>query len=104
VYSYKLTNELDFLRRIVTSIRKCVPIDFILGVKVNACDYLDRPSGAAGVMGGDREARGGIGCQKTQESRALEHIRTMASWHMIDFIEISGGDYETPGMNLKFLN
>ena len=25
----------------------------------------------------------------------------MANWHMIDFIEISGGDYETPG---KFVN
>jgi hypothetical protein len=26
----------------------------------------------------------------------------MASWHMIDFIEVSGGDYETPGKFVEF--
>jgi hypothetical protein len=72
-----------------------VPVDFVLGVKVNASDYVDTSLDAANILGDDRMR---IESQKTvQELRALEHVRTMASWQMIDFIEISGGDYETPG-------
>jgi hypothetical protein len=49
---------------------------------------------------GDDKTR--IESQKTvQELHALEHVRTMAGWQMIDFIEISGGDYETPGMSIN---
>lgn len=35
--------------------------------------------------------------KEEQEIRALEHIRTLANWHAIDFMEVSGGDYENPG-------
>lgn len=46
-----------------------------MGIKVNAADYV---SGSL------------------TEAQALEHVREMASWRMLDFIEISGGDYERP--------
>lgn len=56
-------------------IRAAVPQPFAIGIKVNAADYV---SGSV------------------TEEQALEHIREMASWRMLDFIEISGGDYERP--------
>ena len=31
------------------------------------------------------------------DDRVLDHVRTIASWGMVDFIEVSGGDYEKPG-------
>jgi 2,4-dienoyl-CoA reductase-like NADH-dependent reductase (Old Yellow Enzyme family) len=104
VYSSNSPNALNFLRRIVTSIRKVVPADFILGVKLNASDYVDASADQvrhANAPDDDQDPRKRIESQKTeQESRALEHVRVMASWRMVDFIEVSGGDYETPG---KFL-
>jgi 2,4-dienoyl-CoA reductase-like NADH-dependent reductase (Old Yellow Enzyme family) len=72
------TNTLRFLHRIVTGIRGVSPPDFVLGIKLNAADYT---SG-----GGD------------SEERALEHLRIITTWKMVDFIEISGGDYENPGV------
>jgi len=100
VYSCNASNTLRFLHRIVTSIRKVVPADFILGVKVNASDYVDISTDLvhpASAPDDNQKIHQRIETQKIeQESRALEHVRIMASWHMIDFIEISGGDYETP--------
>jgi hypothetical protein len=32
----------------------------------------------------------------------IKHVHTMASWHMIDFIEVSGGNDETPGKFIEF--
>ena len=51
---------------------------FIVGVKINCSDYI---SGAAGP-----EA----------EKLATEHLREISSWGL-DFIEVSGGDYEVVG-------
>ena len=36
-------------------------------------------------------------CGTKDEDRVLDHVRTIASWGMLDFIEVSGGDYERPG-------
>ena len=58
--------------------RAAVPSEFILGLKINAGDYA--------ISKDDSEA-----------SPALDHVRTIASWGLVDFIEISGGDYEAPG-------
>ncbi|TCD60742.1 hypothetical protein EIP91_009610 [Steccherinum ochraceum] len=75
------TDPLRFLRKIVSAIRTSgvVPEDFVLGVKLNAADYVES---AAGLV--------------PSEERALEHLRGIASWGMVDFIEVSGGDYDTP--------
>jgi 2,4-dienoyl-CoA reductase-like NADH-dependent reductase (Old Yellow Enzyme family) len=70
-------NALRLIHHIVTSIRASCPPDFVIGIKLNAADYV---SGGAGA-----------------EERALSHLRHLASWQMIDFVEISGGDYEDPG-------
>lgn len=70
------------------AIRSVVPRNFVLGIKINAADYV------ATV------------CDDTHKDNlnppddALHHIRVIASWGLIDFIEISGGDYEKPGNNL----
>lgn len=54
----------------------------MVGVKLNSGDY---------VHGGFSEEHG------------LEHVRAISGWNMIDFIEVSGGDYEDPRMSRRFL-
>ncbi|KAJ7064666.1 hypothetical protein C8F01DRAFT_1021303 [Mycena amicta] len=66
-------HSLRLLSRVVHEIRLVVPSDFVLGVKMNSADYTD----AAGPD-------------------PLQHVRAIASWGLVDFIEISGGDYEKP--------
>ncbi|KAG8921113.1 hypothetical protein FRC01_000407, partial [Tulasnella sp. 417] len=72
---YGFPKELTIIESILNRIRATVPQPFALGIKVNAADYV---SGSV------------------TEEQALVHIREMASWRMLDFIEISGGDYERP--------
>lgn len=45
-------------------------------MKLNAADYVDG---------------------KIREEEALDQLKLIAGWGMVDFIEISGGDYERPG-------
>ncbi|KAF6764839.1 hypothetical protein DFP72DRAFT_998505 [Ephemerocybe angulata] len=74
-------NELNMLRILVSRIRAVVPATFVIGIKLNAGDYsasVDDPS------------------ISPKEQRALNHITTIAGWGGVDFIEISGGDYESP--------
>ncbi|KAJ8081803.1 hypothetical protein PM082_007649 [Marasmius tenuissimus] len=71
-------HTLTLLQRITTEIRKIAPPGFVLGIKLNSTDYST-------VEGGD-----------VQEERALGHLMTIASWGLVDFIEVSGGDYENP--------
>ena len=68
-----------FLREIVYAIRApgVVPEDFVLGVKLDSADYARDTA-------------------EPQESRALDHVREIGSWQLVDFIEVSGGDYEDP--------
>ena len=63
--------------QIVAGIRVVVPNKFAIGVKLNAADY-SRDSGS-------------------DEATVLQHVREIASWGMIDFIEVSGGNYQNPG-------
>lgn len=77
-------NALRFLKRIVDEIKRQLPADFVLGVKVNSADYVDSQSTEDAVLG---------------EQRITEHILSIAQWDAFDFIEISGGDYETPSMS-----
>ena len=67
------------LRRIATEVRRNVPKDFVIGVKLNAADFVDRKAVA------------------TSDEKVLQHVKDIVSWGLIDFLEISGGDYESPG-------
>ncbi|KZS87257.1 FMN-linked oxidoreductase [Sistotremastrum niveocremeum HHB9708] len=60
--------------KIVSGIRASLPASFAVGVKINAGDYI----------------LGGLG-----EKEANAHIETLAA-DGVDFIEVSGGDYENP--------
>ncbi|KAH7886932.1 hypothetical protein F5I97DRAFT_1073482 [Phlebopus sp. FC_14] len=83
-YSCAPENELRMVREIVDAIRAVVPQDFVVGLKINSADYLEadeRPSDYTVTK---------------EMNRVLSHIRSMAHWGTIDFIEISGGDYESP--------
>jgi 2,4-dienoyl-CoA reductase-like NADH-dependent reductase (Old Yellow Enzyme family) len=92
---YSISNPLHLIHRIVTSIRKILPPDFVVGIKLNAGDYVDS---ARDTLKGDEAA-----AADEQRRHALDHVRQLVSWGMIDFIEISGGDYENPGM-FRFLS
>jgi hypothetical protein len=83
LYSASSETSLHLVERIVFSIRAQVPNDFVLGIKINSADYVDRGSDLPADADG--------------EKRATEHIRTIASWRCVDFIEVSGGNYENPG-------
>ncbi|KAF8707605.1 NADH:flavin oxidoreductase / NADH oxidase family, partial [Rhizoctonia solani] len=74
---YGPPNELKLLHDIVSTIRAepRIPDSFVIGVKLNAGDYA-----------GDQAA----------EEHALSHVRSIAAWRKVDFLEISGGDYESP--------
>ncbi|ESK92465.1 nadph dehydrogenase [Moniliophthora roreri MCA 2997] len=75
------SNPLHLLHRLVTAIRAVTPKDFALGVKFNTSDYSALEESAS---------------KAEQEKHALDHLRILASWGTLDFIEISGGDYENP--------
>ncbi|KAI6043903.1 hypothetical protein EDC04DRAFT_2562065 [Pisolithus marmoratus] len=83
-------NSLRMLREIVEAIRTVTRRDFVVGVKINSADYIqasERPSDAR---------------IQAETNRVLDHVRAIAHWGMIDFIEISGGDYESPGKHALF--
>ena len=69
----------------MSSIRKVLPRPFVLGIKLNSSDYVG--SGSLYDARAEEEAK----------NRALAHVVDIARWDMVDFIEISGGDYENPG-------
>ena len=69
----------------MTAIREVLPRPFVLGIKLNSSDYV----GAGSVHNSQAE--------EEAEDSAVAHVVDIARWDMIDFIEISGGDYENPG-------
>lgn len=73
------TDPLHFLRDIVYGIRESevIPANFVVAVKLNSADYT-------------------ADYTEPQEDRALDHVREIGSWGLVDFIEVSGGDYEDP--------
>ena len=71
--------KLYLLRRIATEVRRNVPKDFILGIKLNSTDFVDREA------------------VTTSDEKALRHVGDIVSWGLVDFLEITGGDYESPG-------
>ncbi|KAG8692351.1 hypothetical protein FRC09_011248 [Ceratobasidium sp. 395] len=79
---YGPPNELRLLQQIVSSIRAepSIPSTFVVGVKLNAGDYAK---------------------DRLDETRALLHVRLISEWGNVDFLEISGGDYESPDFLAK---
>ncbi|KAL7277421.1 hypothetical protein ACG7TL_009283 [Trametes sanguinea] len=71
------TDPLRLVREITHAVRAVVPDDFIVGIKLNSADYT-------------RDSA------EPQAERALEHVREIGSWGLIDYIEVTGGDYEDP--------
>ncbi|KAF8069081.1 hypothetical protein FPV67DRAFT_1414625 [Lyophyllum atratum] len=76
-YSASPDNALRLLHRVVSAIRAVVAKDFILGIKLNAADYA-------------------VSDEVDKSDRILDHFRAIALWGEVDFIEVSGGDYEKP--------
>ena len=83
-------HSLHLLYRIVYAIRSELPKNFVLGIKINSADYIDAASDEAADIEG--------------EQHAMEHIRTIASWGNVDFIEITGGTYDDPGTQNHLAN
>jgi len=59
------------------------PPEFVIGIKLNAADYTNSATSPDVSL-------------TEHEQRAMQHLLTIARWATIDFVEISGGDYETP--------
>lgn len=78
---------------IVSAIRssRSIPSDFIVGIKLNAADYIAKKSTTSDGID-----------DTADEERVLAHVREIASWKMVDFIEVSGGNYESPSESLKY--
>lgn len=91
-YSAMPGNSLRLLHQIVSSIRAVTPPNFILGVKISSADYVEAGSGLA--LDEKYEIL------SMEEERAVGHVKEIARWKSVDFIEISGGDYECPGQYL----
>ncbi|KAK4047695.1 hypothetical protein OIV83_005203 [Microbotryomycetes sp. JL201] len=72
-------NRLRIVLDIISAIRKELPLEtgFCLGVKLNSSDYV----------------KGGL-----TEEDALDNIRWLCEHGGLDFIEVSGGTYESPQM------
>ncbi|KAI0035449.1 hypothetical protein K488DRAFT_43257 [Vararia minispora EC-137] len=77
--------QMLLLQRIVREIRKTAPQKFVVGVKISSADFVEAGSHA----------------DKSAEARALTYVKEIAEWSSIDFIEISGGDYENPEFMLS---
>ncbi|KAJ3506686.1 hypothetical protein NLJ89_g6734 [Agrocybe chaxingu] len=85
--AYSYTNALDtIIKRIVDRTRARTRKDFVIGIKLNAADYTS-PDSNDSVESSLTDG----------EQQALKHLLAIASWHTVDMVEISGGDYEKPG-------
>ena len=74
------------LKKIVFSVRASddIPDDFIIGIKLNAADYVVKEHDT------DRSDR-------WSTELPFRHVKEISAWEAVDFIEISGGNYENPG-------
>lgn len=80
---YSAQNALDIIQTIVSNIRERTSSTFIICIKLNAAEYTSAADPNHSLS--------------DSEQRAMDHILAMATWGLLDFIEISGGDYEKPG-------
>lgn len=73
------------LHTIVQGIRASTSTDFVISVKLNAADYSTTDIAEDSLL-------------TEGEQRALEHLLALATWRLIDIVEISGGDYDHPSI------
>lgn len=76
VWGGSLENRAKFLIEVIQSVRKCVKPNFIVSVKINSSDFQ----------------KGGF--QFEDATSVIKMIQKLG----VDFIEISGGNYEAPAM------
>ncbi|KIM46043.1 hypothetical protein M413DRAFT_441104 [Hebeloma cylindrosporum] len=81
--AYCLDRALELLHTIVQGIRVSTSTDFVISVKLNAADYSPTDIAEDSLL-------------TEGERRSLEHILALATWRLIDIVEISGGDYDQP--------
>ncbi|KJA30051.1 hypothetical protein HYPSUDRAFT_254722 [Hypholoma sublateritium FD-334 SS-4] len=79
---YSVQNALDIIQTIVSNIRERTSSTFIICIKLNAAEYTSAADANNSLS--------------NLEQRAMDHILAMATWGLLDIIEISGGDYEKP--------
>ena len=82
-----MENRARFLTEIVEGIKKVTPKEFSIGVKLNSVDFGRRRQGGAGGAGGEEEVDEHLE-EAVQVAVILEGLG-------VDFIEISGGSYES---------
>jgi len=85
--AYSLDCALEMLYVIVQGIRTSTSTDFVISVKLNAADYSPTDITEDSLL-------------TEGEQRALEHLLALTTWRLIDIVEISGGDYDQPGIFL----
>lgn len=74
-YGGSSENRARLLLDVINAVRGRVPSDFVVGVKLNSSDYVE----------------GGL-----TEDDALRNVEMLAESGRVDFVEISGGNYENP--------
>jgi 2,4-dienoyl-CoA reductase-like NADH-dependent reductase (Old Yellow Enzyme family) len=70
------------LHRITKEVRRNVPKDFIVAIKLNCGDFVDRQAA------------------EQSDGRVLQYVQEIVNWGLIDLLEITGGDYENPGSRI----
>ncbi|SPO22071.1 related to NADH oxidase [Ustilago trichophora] len=79
-YGGSAENRARLMLEIVDLIRKQVKDDFLIGIKLNSSDYV----------------QGGL-----TEDDALLNVKWLAETGSVDFVEISGGNYENPSFVME---
>lgn len=79
-YGGSAENRARLMLEIVDLIRKQVSDDFLIGVKLNSSDYV----------------QGGL-----TEDDALLNVKWLSETGQVDFVEISGGNYENPSFVME---
>lgn len=74
-YGGSARNRFRIVEEIILEIRKRLPKEFVVGIKLNSADYV----------------HGGL-----TEDDALLNVQWLAEMGCVDFVEISGGNYENP--------
>lgn len=82
-YGGNARNRFRIVEEIIQEVRRRVPTEFIVGIKLNSADYV----------------HGGL-----TEDDALLNVRWLAEIGGCDFVEISGGNYENPSFMMHNFN
>ncbi|KIY47859.1 FMN-linked oxidoreductase [Fistulina hepatica ATCC 64428] len=89
-------SALLIVKRIIDDIRAKLPRSFIVGVKLGAGVYGGLVDDGELAAFQQRIRLILFADLAPVEERSLAYIKIISSWRTVDFIEISGGDYESP--------